>query len=166
MKPAKPPLPLCSGLFEAHVTVDPLNSAERERFSRFCSEAEVKPILIELPAGDVPVQPMTSSIHRGDYDQVFKQVQQLAARLQAAGFNVTRIKIEAAPTNSGIPRTEAQVALYPETNYFEHHLKVLLASPEERQILSGVCEIQQRGCWSLMQQNEVRSVGLGQGPLV
>jgi len=60
-----------SGTFEAHVTVTAL--ADRERFQAICANLGVKSVLIELPEGSTPSQPMTSSYHRGDLQAVVAQ---------------------------------------------------------------------------------------------
>jgi hypothetical protein len=51
-----------------------------------------------------------------------------ADRLRAAGFPVTRIKVEAAPWNTGVPQTPEDAATEPPDRYFEHHVKVVLTT--------------------------------------
>jgi effector-binding domain-containing protein len=129
----------CSGIFEAHITVASVEIGGQDRFVKVCAQLDVKPILIELPKGDVAIQLMTSSIHRGEIKDTFQEVKRLAQKLEDHGFSVTRMKIEAAPTNSGIPLTSDEAASFPSDNYYEHHLKVLLAPGESMDELRKVC---------------------------
>jgi hypothetical protein len=133
----------CSGLFEAHLTVMPISNAEQVRFVDQCALMGLKPIMIELPKGDVAVQLMTSSIHRGEIHDVFTEVQGLAAGLDSAGFPVARVKIEAAPGNPGVPLTESEAASFPASNYCEHHLKVLLSPGDSLDELRNICSAHQ-----------------------
>lgn len=122
--------PLYAGTFEAHVTLSGLAntvaSCELERFVALCKELSVKPVLIELPQGQVPSQPMTASYHRGDLVSVQEEVTQLAAKLRGAGFVPSRIKVEAMVKNQDIPKTDGEALALPEANYFEYHGKLRL----------------------------------------
>lgn len=140
MRHLTPQFEPCSGIFEAHITIAPENKAGQDRFVGVCADLGAKPILIELPKGDVSVQLMTSSIHRGEIQGTFEEVKILALQLESHGFSVTRMKIEAAPTNSGIPQNIQEAALFPPENYYEHHLKVLLAPGASMQELREICD--------------------------
>src|SRR5688572_4652818 len=109
----------CRGTFEAHLTVDAANAERRDAFAALCRELGVKCVLIELARGAHPSQPMTSSHHTGDLAAIAGEVTALHARLVAAGFPITRVKIEADVTNEGIS-ADAGVA----GTYFEFHAKV------------------------------------------
>ena len=69
---------------------------------------------------------MTASIHRGTLSKVLLEVKQLAQKLIAEGFTVTRIKIEAMVSNQDVPRSDCEAKALPATNYFEFHVKVTL----------------------------------------
>ena len=114
------------GTFEAHVTVEAPDPPARERFRALCEELGVKCVLIELPEGATTSQPMTSSYHRGGLPDVAKEVAGITTQLRAAGFDVTRVKLEAVVTNEGVPDTEEEVRRFPPGNYFEFHVKVSL----------------------------------------
>jgi inosine/xanthosine triphosphate pyrophosphatase family protein len=114
------------GLYEAHVTV---RTAETARFSGACDELGVKCVLIELPAGVEPQQPMTATIHRGLLRDVQEEVHTLGRELVARGFEVTRTKIEALPRNGDIPESDEEALSQP-AGYFEYHLKVLLPTAD------------------------------------
>lgn len=139
MKPLRPQFAPCSGIFEAHITIAPVAKAGQDRFVDACTQLGAKPILIELPKGDVSVQLMTSSIHRGEINATFQEVKNLALALESHGFSVTRMKIEAAPTNSGIPANAEEAATFPAENYYEHHLKVLLVPGDSLVMLREIC---------------------------
>ncbi|MEM7039123.1 MAG: hypothetical protein AAF570_19255, partial [Bacteroidota bacterium] len=121
MTPPNATVPQYHGLFEAHITIQPIQGPQSIVFQNLCKDLKVKPIQIELPEGDVPVQPMTCSTHKGDYSDVRQEVYALAWELARGGFEVTRVKIEAAPFNDDIPQNKAEAAQHSAQNYFEHH---------------------------------------------
>src|SRR5215213_8164239 len=82
------------GTYEAHVTIDAADDATRERFRARCRELGVKPVLIDLPEGVTPSQPMTSSYHRGTVGEAAAAVAEVVRGVRAAGFAVTRVKLE------------------------------------------------------------------------
>src|SRR4051794_33309960 len=128
------------GTFEAHVTVEADDLAERERFRGLCSALDVKCVLIELPHGQTRSQPMSASYHRGDAADAGREVARLATAMADAGFTVVRVKIEAVITNTGLPRTDAEAATFPASNYFEFHVKALLGPGADLDALRAVCD--------------------------
>jgi hypothetical protein len=131
----------CSGrgTFEAHVTVQNLDRDARERFRAACAELGVKSVLIELPEGTTPSQPMTSSYHKGELGEVVQQVAGIAHHLRACGFDVTRLKLEALIGNAGVPQTDEQARALPAGNYFEFHVKVTLPPGADLEPLRALC---------------------------
>lgn len=127
------------GTFEAHVTVE-ADPADRDRFRTLCAELGVKPVLIELPAGKSPSQPMTGSYHRGTVQAAAGEVAAVARRLRAAGFAVTRVKLEAVATNDGVPDTDAEAATFPPGCYFEFHVKLALPADTDLDALRSACD--------------------------
>jgi hypothetical protein len=127
------------GTFEAHVTVQAPDLASRERFRAACAELGVKSVLIELPQGVTPAQPMTSSYHRGDLDAVTAEVAGIARHLRREGFAVTRVKLEALVSNAGVPETDEEAARLPAANYFEFHVKVMLPPQADLKALRARC---------------------------
>ena len=63
-----------------------------------------------------------------------------AADAVQAGFELTRVKIEAAPGNEDLPQTDQEASTEPDANYFEHHIK--LDRPREASVekLTELCE--------------------------
>lgn len=113
------------GTWEAHVTVSCPDEAAVAAFAAVCAAEGVKCVHIVLPRGATPSHPMTASFHRGERRAVLQEVHDLAARVVAAGFDVTRVKLEALGDNPDMPATDEEAARRPE-GYFELHVKVLL----------------------------------------
>lgn len=113
------------GTFEAHVTVACADEAALARFEQVCLAEGVKCVHILLPRGATTSHPMTASFHRGTRGEALREVHGLAARIVAAGFEVTRVKLEALGANPEIPASDAEAASRPE-GYFELHVKVLV----------------------------------------
>ncbi|WP_437535005.1 non-canonical purine NTP pyrophosphatase [Sorangium sp. So ce726] len=115
------------GVFESHVTVAACDEAA---FARTCDALGVRALFISLPRGRTPRQPMTGAHHRGSLQEVLLVVHQLARDLAQAGFEVIRTKVEAVGPHRDLPLTDDVAARAPRTNYFEHHAKVVLPSPD------------------------------------
>src|SRR5262245_38654521 len=113
------------GTYEAHVTVEAADERARERFRALCGELGVKPVLIDLAEGVTPSQPMTSSYHRGTVEEAASAAAELTRRVRAAGFPVSRVKLEAVATNAGVP-SDAEAGFMPANCYFEFHVKLAL----------------------------------------
>jgi hypothetical protein len=139
----------CRGTFEAHVTVQNLDGEARERFRAACAELGVKSVLIELPEGSTPSQPMTSSYHKGELADVVQEVARIARHLRAGGFEVTRLKLEALVGNRGVPRTDEEARTLPAGNYFEFHVKVTLPPGADLEPLRALC----RACGAHLSRN-------------
>lgn len=107
------------GRFEAHLTVASDRTAELEQA---CRELGIGCVLIALPAGAHPSQPMTASHHDGDLATAVAAVEALYAQLEARGFAIARVKLEADTTNGGVPETDAEAAAL--GGYFEFHVRV------------------------------------------
>lgn len=124
------------GVFEAHITVQATRD-EVSRFAGWCDAHGVKYVLIDLPRGVCTFQPMTSTHHRGELADVGAEVFRLAREVHAAGFEVSRVKIEATGANVGLPQTAREALRIPH-GYFEFHMKVVLADALERAALEAV----------------------------
>lgn len=127
------------GTYEAHITVLAADAAERDRFTATCRELGVKPVLIDLPDGVTPSQPMTSSYHRGTVEEAATAAAGVARGVRATGFAVTRVKLEAVATNPGVP-TDAEAVSVSADCYFEFHVKLALQSDAAESHLKRVCE--------------------------
>lgn len=126
-----PSSPTFAGDFEVHTTVDlrlPVN-----RFVADCESLGLKPLVIELPIGAAPVQPMTSAYYPSTtLPIVLVESREMAADFRRLGHPPIRLKIEAAPGNDDIPDTDVAAARMPSEYYFEHHLKVVVR--DDRQL--------------------------------
>ena len=114
------------GIFEAHISMSPINEEKAEIFKNFCQKEGIKAIQIVLARGTTPIQPMSSSIHRGTFSVVKVEVENLVKKIAQMGFEVKRMKIEASPENQDIPQNQEELAKHSDQNYFEHHWKILL----------------------------------------
>ncbi|MCB9599103.1 MAG: hypothetical protein H6721_11415 [Sandaracinus sp.] len=124
------------GVFEAHVTVRTTDPDELERFATLVGALGAKPIFIELPEGATLFQPMTGSYHHGELPEVQAEVFELARRLTDAGFEVTRVKIEATGSNRDVPHTDEEAQAL--DGYFEVHLKVSLPAGADVEALRAL----------------------------
>jgi hypothetical protein len=70
---------------------------------------------------------MVSRRGRGTLSGERAAAAELVRQLNADGFPVSRVKIEAAPENQDVPTTDAEAAECHAGRYFEHHVKLLLA---------------------------------------
>jgi hypothetical protein len=128
------------GLFEMHVTIAALPFEGLEHFREVCGMLQVKPILIELGNGQAPLQPMTASVLQGTLDEAKRAAKETAIRLTQKGFTPTRVKVEAAPENAGLPETDDDARQLPSENYFEYHLKLLLGDNQVPAIAETVAQ--------------------------
>ena len=131
--------PSYTGTFEAHITVKADDLAVREKFDLLCQNLNVKCVLIELSSGETPFQPMTASYHYGGLKDVVQEVNKIARTIVDAGFEITRIKIEAMVSNRDIPISDVEAQKLPESNYFEFHIKAMLSASENLELLKKYC---------------------------
>jgi len=125
----------CRGTFEAHLTVDAESLERRDAFAALCRELGVKCVAIELARGAHRSQPMTSSRHTGELATIATEIGALHERLVAAGFTVSRVKLEADVTNDGIPVERGG----PPGTYFEFHAKLRFAPVYDFEALRALC---------------------------
>ncbi|MEV6106370.1 hypothetical protein AB0M28_16850 [Streptomyces sp. NPDC051940] len=112
-----------AGEFEIHLTVLPAPDLGIRQWAR---ERGAKYTRIVLDSGATPDQPMLTWRARGTLSALRRAAHTHAEALRRAGLEPTRIKLEAAPWNEDVPRTEAEAAELHDGCYFEHHLKLLL----------------------------------------
>ncbi|MEU6086720.1 hypothetical protein ABZ865_07900 [Streptomyces sp. NPDC047085] len=117
-----------AGEFEIHLTVQPHDGRGGEDApARLWAERHgLKYTRILLDRGRTPDQPMLTGRGQGTLAEQMTAAGRWAAGLRDDGFRVTRVKIEAAPWNAGVPRTDAEATALPDHYYFEHHIKLLL----------------------------------------
>ncbi|HEU5032390.1 MAG TPA: hypothetical protein VFV01_46250 [Spirillospora sp.] len=121
-----------AGDFETHVTVRP---AAAQAVAGWAAGRGLKFVHIVLERGRVASQPMLTLRTRGTLAGALAAAARTTARLRADGFDVARVKVEAAPWNAGVPADDAD-ALGP-AYYFEHHLKLLLERGFDAGALAG-----------------------------
>jgi hypothetical protein len=95
---------------------------------------------IVLARGRTPSQPMLTLAGQGTLSHALAAADALRDRLADAGFDVCRVKIEAAPWNQDVPATDADGAAHPPQRYFEHHVKLLLPPGDEPAGLSALAQ--------------------------
>lgn len=113
--------------YESHLTIDS-EQVDLGKFKRDCDEMGVKPLLIALQEHTKLAHVMTACTRdlvddREALDWAGEQVIELNAR----GYKVIRLKVEAEPTHPMAPKMPGQEM--PEGCYFETHIKVTLADP-------------------------------------
>jgi hypothetical protein len=129
-----------SGEFETHLTVRLDDAADVERLRAWARPRELKCTHIVLARGDAASQPMVTRHGRGDLATEQAAAKELADELSAAGFEVTRIKIEAALWTAGVPATDDDGQRQPREGYFEHHVKLLLDADADVTVLTHMAQ--------------------------
>ncbi|MEV3962868.1 hypothetical protein AB0M34_18525 [Nocardia sp. NPDC050193] len=127
--------PISAGDFEAHLTV---RGADAAKLEQYAVASGLKFVHIVLDRGRVREQPMLTVRESGAFAAVRDSVAVLRRRLEAEGFPVVRVKIEAAPSATGVPVTDIEAGALGGRYYFEHHIKLLLDSGTEVSGLAGL----------------------------
>lgn len=115
--------PLTKDLFfEVHITVD---EGRLEEFKTDCLLIGVKPILLDLYTneGDVIKDLMTSSVHKCETDEIFREAEKIVTVFKNRGYNVSRVKIETVPWHPDAPSVKNPRA-FNVGQYFESHLAI------------------------------------------
>lgn len=111
--------------FEIHLTVEAAQAAAgADALARYADMQGMQVLHIELPRGAVTAQPMLSWRRDGVLADCLAQVAVVEQALADRGIRVVRAKVEAAPSNAGVPQAGDTC---PPGTYFESHLKLLLA---------------------------------------
>jgi hypothetical protein len=113
-----------TGEFETHITIRGNDRIEIDRLQKWCTDRDFKFLYILLDRGETMYQPMLTRRGRGGSTGELKIAQNLSQTLIAEGFEVIRIKIEAAPGNQGVPTSDVEALAHHSTRYFEHHIKL------------------------------------------
>lgn len=116
-----------AGEFEVHLTVRS-DHAPDATLAGVAARHQLTFAQIELDRGTVASQPMFTGRGSGALWRLHELAGRWAEALRAAGLDVIRVKIEAAPWNTGVPQTDADALLAPPGRYFEHHVKLLLGA--------------------------------------
>ncbi|MDX2646917.1 hypothetical protein PV341_25770 [Streptomyces sp. PA03-1a] len=118
-----------TGDFETHFTVPAPRPGDEERIRHWAERNGLKYTRIVLDRGATPDQPMLTVRGRGALPAQRAAAARWTGRLRAEGIGVARVKIEAAPWNTGVPRTRGQARALPPGCYFEHHVKLVITDP-------------------------------------
>ena len=110
------------GDFEFHITVSG-DEAAAAGLAAWAGQRGVKFTHIVLARGETVSQPMLTVRSKGTTEAVLAEAEAMAGELAAAGFEVTRVKLESSPFARGVPATAGQAV---RDRYFEHHIKLLL----------------------------------------
>lgn len=113
------------GDFETHVTVR-CGQADVDVLQRWAASAGLKLTVIVLGRGRVPVQPMITLFGSGTLGTQHAAAGAVVGRLEAAGFDTARVKIEASPWARGVPGDHEDALRLGPGCYFEHHVKLVL----------------------------------------
>ena len=129
------------GEFETHVTVRADEEANVDRLRAWARRRNLKCTHIILARGTAASQPMVTRRGRGHLDAEHAAAAELADALRTEGFDITRIKIEAAPGTSGVPASTDQARKHPRERHFEHHVKLLLDAGVDIRALTALAQL-------------------------
>lgn len=117
-------------VYETHLTIAAPDPSRIEALEAWAGERSFKFGHILLDRGKSPSQPMLTRGGRGTLAEERDIAETSARDLRDDGFDVVRVKIEAAPSNEDVPKTDAEASSLPDSRYFEHHVKVLLTDED------------------------------------
>jgi hypothetical protein len=122
-----------AGVFETHLTVRlPGRLGEGdEGLARWGESRGMKCAEILLDRGVTPQQPMLTYHGSGVVPTQLALAQRRVGELREDGFDVVRVKVEAAPWNEDVPQSAAEASALMLGCYFEHHVKLVLADDAE-----------------------------------
>lgn len=126
-----------AGEFETHVTVR-CAEAEVGRLAAWAGARGAGVTHIVLGRGEVVSQPMVTVRARTTLEAARSAGAVWAGAARSAGFEVVRVKIEAAPWHPGVPRTDADAAVMAASYHFEHHVKVVLEPAVDTRELADI----------------------------
>ena len=129
--------PTFAGEFETHVTVD-CDEMGLVRVSTWADQAGIKLTHIMLSRGRVRSQPMLTLTGTGTLPEQRDFAAAIVRDLNSAGFRATRVKVEAAPWNIGVPQHDASALRLGEEFYFEHHVKLALGAGTDLEALAAL----------------------------
>jgi hypothetical protein len=120
-----------TGDFETHITVGLNDLEDLNRLRQWSANHGLKCLHIVLERGTTRSQPMLTRHGSGTLMNQVEISNALCQALNAEGFSVTRIKIEAGLGNHDVPQSNLEAQTHPLEQYFEHHLKILLDCSQE-----------------------------------
>jgi hypothetical protein len=129
-----------SGDFETHITVVATDDGQIPALRKWAADHGLKCLHIVLDRGLTRSQPMLTRHGRGTLSEQRTAANNVYEALMAAGFSVSRIKVEAAPENEDVPQTNDTARNQSPGAYFEHHVKLLLRRGADLQSLRSVAQ--------------------------
>lgn len=133
------PVKAFAGVFETHLTVRlPGQLGEDEGLARWAERHGMKYTKILLDRGETAQQPMLTYHGSGMLPAQLALAWRRTGELRGGGFDVVRVKVEAAPWNEDVPRNAAEALALAPGCYFEHHVKLVLAGDAEVDAVRGI----------------------------
>lgn len=129
-----------AGSLETHLTLAAHHANRMDALREFATGHGLKCLHIVLDRGQSASQPMLTRRAQGSLTGELQIAQRLARELEAMGLPITRIKIEAAPSNSDVPQTDCDMHQQLANLYFEHHVKLLLDEDSDVGSLTLIAE--------------------------
>ncbi|AUS78738.1 hypothetical protein C1701_10580 [Actinoalloteichus sp. AHMU CJ021] len=124
------------GDFETHLTLRA--DSDPGRLAAWARAHDLKFTHILLSQGRTASQPMLTYPGCGSLTEQRASARTWTDRLARDGYEVVRVKIEAAPWNADVPLTEEDAATLPTHCHFEHHVKLLLPDEETVRLVTKV----------------------------
>ena len=115
-----------AGAFEIHWTVRLDGLQQLSALQAWAAKRGLKCTHIVLERGQTPSQPMLTDHTHGTLAAIMDDSRAVADAMRAAGYDVTRIKVEVETDNRDVPQTDSHAAKREPQQYFEHHVKLLL----------------------------------------
>ncbi|WP_020474095.1 hypothetical protein [Zavarzinella formosa] len=128
------------GEFETHLTIRAEDTRNVDAARAWAARHRLKFLHIVLERGNVPSQPMLTRRASGLVSEQMHAATELSRRLLADGIEVTRVKIEAAPWNRGVPQSDTEAVESHSGKYFEHHVKLVLEATTDIPVLARLVE--------------------------
>ncbi|HSI13525.1 MAG TPA: hypothetical protein VK961_15885 [Chthoniobacter sp.] len=127
-----------TGEFEIHLTIASPEKVAMESLRMLAAENGVKVTHILLHHGQQPSQLMLTRHGAGTLDETLATAHTLTTRLAAHGLKVGRTKIEIDAANPAAPADALAAQSCPADWYFEYHVKVVLPSIADLELLGEV----------------------------
>ncbi|MGY0231539.1 nucleotidyl transferase AbiEii/AbiGii toxin family protein [Longispora urticae] len=122
-----------TGEFEIHLTVSARRVVDVQVFA---ARHGLGFAHIILNRGYGVSQPMLTVSGTGTEEVAHLTARRWQVDAEAAGLRVSRVKIEVAPWNEGVPDTDEAATGRPPREYFEHHVKLLLPDAGVERLLA------------------------------
>ena len=108
--------------FEVHLTTGPIATQDLPAFEELARQLDTRALLIQLPEGQYPLQPMLSFEHEGELGVALAHAGEVAAKAERMGYPICRCKIEC--------QAEADASVHAAGHYLEWHGRIAVAGTE------------------------------------